>query len=81
MPPPPLNYGEALETVKKGIASQNQDSLELKPVRLRKEGCYNFDPEGWLIFCAVSGGSVGLAPHHAVCLTTGEYRYLGMIGE
>lgn len=81
MPPPPLSHDEALELVKKEVASQNEKSSGLKPVRLRKEDCYNFDPEGWLVFCAVPAGTIGSAPHHAVNLTTGEYRYLGVIGE
>ena len=81
MPPTSLSHGEALEIVKKEMAFQNEKSLELTPVCLGKEDCYDFDPEGWLVFCVVSGGTVGSAPHHAVNLTTGEYRYLGVIGE
>jgi hypothetical protein len=81
MPPPPLSHDEALELEKKEIASQNEKSSELKPVRLRKEDRYDFDPEGWLVFCVVSEGTVGSAPHHAVNFTTGEYRYFGVIGE
>ena len=81
MPPPPLSHNKALEIVLKTLASQDVKSVELIPVRLREGECYDFDPEGWLVFCAVPAGTIGSAPHHAVNLTTAEYRYLGVLGE
>jgi hypothetical protein len=65
----------------KGMVSAFEKSLELEPTQLPEPGVYNFDSEGWAVFGKVDGYQIGATEYCAVNLTTGEFRYLGRIGE
>ena len=81
MPQETMTQDEASRIAIKGVVSAYEKSLELVPTQLPAPGVYGFDPQGWAIFSRVGGMHIGATEYCAVNLTTGEYRYLGVIGE
>ena len=73
----PLSQDEALNIVKMNLGSDNNDPIEFIPVNPTEVHAYNFDPEGWVVFCMTDGFRIGAAPHYAVHQKTKE----GILGE
>jgi hypothetical protein len=65
----------------KGMVSAFEKSLELIPTKLSKGDVYDFDPEDWAVFYWVDRTQIGATDYCAVNSATGEFRYLGEIGE
>ena len=76
-----MTQDEACRIAKYGVVSAYEKSFELVPTELPEPGVYGFDPRGWAIFSRVGGMHIGATEYCAVNLTTGEFRYLGKIGE
>ena len=76
-----ISQDEASRIAKKEIFSIYEKSIELIPTKLSKGDVYDFDPDGWTVFCWMDRMQIGATDYCAVNLATGEFRHLGKIGE
>ena len=81
MPQETMTQREAYRIAIIGVVSAYEKSLEFEPAQLPETGVYGFDSRGWAVFSRVGGMHIGATEYCAVNLATGEFRYLGGIGE
>ena len=74
----------ALNRALEFLAKRNGDSIELRPISTLPTTAYGFDPAGWDLFVILSKSpSTTLRgdEYVAVHRSTGEVRYLGVLGD
>jgi hypothetical protein len=76
-----MDADERKQIVNDTLLAKLRDALDLELVEGLPQPCYNFNPDGWMLFRVRGNPHVGASEYVAVRREAGEVRFLGQLGE